>query len=108
MMHPKGPRRIYAWDLGNKLVMGVAPLIVCAFGDSEKCAKLKIDGSISMKELEAGLDSIPKDREIVFFCSSPQDITATERAAEYQQKGYTRVEVLSGGIDAWNAISGFL
>jgi len=103
------PRRLYAWDLCQKLRPGAAaPLLVCANDDPEQCARVKIDGSISFKEFESRLASIPTNREIVFFCSSFQDATAERRAVECQEKGFTRVEILAGGIDAWNAISSFL
>lgn len=104
-----GPRRLFAWDLGHKLRFGVAaPLLVCADDDPEKFARMKINGSISLTEFESRLDSIPTNREIVFYCSSPQDATATARAVDCQEKGFTQVEILTGGIDAWNAIASFL
>jgi len=108
-MNKHEPRRLFAWDLGHKLRPGLArPLVVCADADPEKCARMKINGSLSLKEFESRLDSIPRNREIVFFCSSPQDATAARRAAEYQEKGYTRISILAGGFDAWTSIANFL
>jgi rhodanese-related sulfurtransferase len=103
------PRRLFAWDLGHKLRSGLArPLVVCADDVPQQGERMKIDGSISLKEFESRLDSIPTNREIVFYGSPLQDATAARRAAECQKKGFTRVEILAGGIDAWNAISSFL
>jgi len=108
MKHPEAPRHIYAWDLTYKLGLGpAAPLVVCADEDPQKCAWAKIDGSISLKEFESRLGTLPKTQEIVFFCSSAEDASAVGRAAEYQDKGYTHVGILIGGLDAWNAIAGF-
>jgi rhodanese-related sulfurtransferase len=109
MKQPKAPRHIYAWDLAYKLGLGpAAPLVVCTDADPQERTRATIDGSISLKEFESGLGTLPKDREIVFYCSSSDDASAVGRAAEYQGKGYPRVGILIGGIDAWNAISGFL
>jgi hypothetical protein len=44
-----------------------APLLVCAYDDDEKCAKLAIDGSISLSELRARIPDLPKDELIVFY-----------------------------------------
>jgi rhodanese-related sulfurtransferase len=107
MKHPKAPRHIYAWDLAYQLGLGpAAPLVVCTDADPQKRTRATIDGSISLKEFESGLGTLPKDREIVFYSSD--DASAVARAAEYQEKGYPRVGILIGGIDAWNAISSFL
>lgn len=42
-------------------------LLVCAYDDEEKCRKLALEGSISLAELEDR--DVPKDREIIFYCS---------------------------------------
>jgi rhodanese-related sulfurtransferase len=109
MKLPKALRHVYAWDLAYKLGSGpAAPLVVCTDADPQKRTRATIDESISLKEFESGLGTLPKDREIVFYCSSSDDASAVGRAAEYQEKGYTRVGVLIGGINAWNAIASFL
>jgi rhodanese-related sulfurtransferase len=109
MKHSKALRPIYAWDLAYKLGLGpAAPLLVCTDADPEMRTRATIDGSVSLKEFQSGLGTLPKNREIVFYCSSSDDRSAVGRAVEYQDKGYTRVGILIGGIDAWNAISSFL
>lgn len=44
-------------------------MLVCAYDDSEKCRKIGIAESIPYPDLKSKLDSIPKSREIVFFCA---------------------------------------
>jgi hypothetical protein len=44
-------------------------LLVCAYNDTEKCKKQGIEESIPYPEFESKLDSIPKSKEIVFFCA---------------------------------------
>ena len=99
--------RLVAWDLAHKLVGPDAPLVVCAESDPAKCERMRIDEAMSLPEFEARLSSISTDREIVFYDYSHMDELATGRAAEYQQRGYNRAKVLSGGMEAWNAISSF-
>lgn len=47
------------------------------------------------------LREIPRDREIVTYCSCPADEAAIEAARQLQGGGFKRVEVLRGGWDAW-------
>jgi hypothetical protein len=48
---------------------GDGALLVCAYDDSEKCRKIGIEESIPYPDFKAKLDSIPKSKEIVFFCA---------------------------------------
>jgi hypothetical protein len=43
-------------------------LLVCAYDDEEKCAALKIPGSLLLRSLSSRLGSLPKDQEIIFYC----------------------------------------
>ena len=109
MKHPKALRPVYAWDLAHKLRLGpAAPLVVSADADLRQGTRATIDGSVSLKEFQSGLGTLPKNREIVFYGSSSDDPSAVGRATEYRDKGYTRVGILMGGIDAWDAIRSFL
>ena len=65
---PEAPRVSpqYVWD---KTHSGADTLLVCAYDDPAKCAKVKLQGAIDMRQLEARLASVPKDREIVFYCA---------------------------------------
>lgn len=104
----KKPRRIYAWDLAHEIGRGPdAPIVVCASSEPARLDWLKADGSLSLTEFESRLASVPTNHKIVFYCSSPEDAVATERAEQCQAKGFTRVQVLNGGMEAWNAISVF-
>ena len=43
-------------------------LLVCAYADEAKCRQLRLDGSISLSELERKLASVTKDKELIFYC----------------------------------------
>ena len=43
-------------------------LLVCAYDDEQKCASMKIPGSITMRELHERLPSLPRTQELVFYC----------------------------------------
>jgi hypothetical protein len=44
-------------------------LLVCAYDDDEKCRKYYLDGAIPMSEFREMEDSLPRDREIIFYCA---------------------------------------
>ena len=106
-MRRNGPLRLFAWDLAHKLAGSDPPLVVCAESDPAKCERMKIEGAMSLIEFEARLSSISAGREIVFYDFEPMNEVASRRASEYEQRGYSRAKVLSGGMEAWNAISSF-
>jgi hypothetical protein len=59
--------RIGAAEAHRKVEAGEA-LLVCAYDDEQKCAGMKLEGSITMAELRRKLSSLPPDREIILYC----------------------------------------
>lgn len=51
----------------HKLVESGEALLVCAYDDEDKCRKMGLEGSVSLKRLESQLSSIGKDRLLVFY-----------------------------------------
>jgi rhodanese-related sulfurtransferase len=49
----------------------------------------------------APLKDLPKDREIVTYCSCPADESSISAAQTFQEAGFTRVRVLKGGWTEW-------
>ena len=43
-------------------------LLVCAYDDA-RCARVKLEGSIPLSELERRATSLPKDQQLIFFCA---------------------------------------
>jgi rhodanese-related sulfurtransferase len=78
-------------------------LLVCAYEDEAKCRMLNLDGSISFATLQSRAASLPKTQEIIFYWAWPGEASAVGQAAKYQAQGFTNVNVLTGGVEAWRA-----
>ncbi|MET0517057.1 MAG: DedA family protein/thiosulfate sulfurtransferase GlpE [Nitrospiraceae bacterium] len=62
-----------------------------------------IPGAINflMEEIEHRHHEIPRDRDIVLFCTCPNEVSSARTAFLLKKKGITRVRPLEGGLDAW-------
>ena len=58
---------------------------------------------IGVGDVEARLHDLPRDRDIIFYCSCPNEASAALVAKKLIQLGYKRVRPLAGGLDAWLA-----
>ncbi len=86
----------------HKMVAAGEALLVCAYAD-DNCKSNMLHGALFRSELEARLSSLPKDQKIIFYCGWPGEGTSASLAVTYQNKGYTHVMALKGGIKAWTA-----
>jgi hypothetical protein len=43
-------------------------LLVCAYDDRARCRSLHIEGAIDLVELQAQEATLPRDRELIFYC----------------------------------------
>ncbi|MCC2643127.1 MAG: conserved rane protein of unknown function, dedA family [Nitrospira sp.] len=64
-----------------------------------------IPGAINftLEEIEHRHLEIPRDRDIVLYCSCPNEISSARTAFLLKQKGIDRVRPLEGGLNAWRA-----
>lgn len=62
-----------------------------------------IPGAVHMDaaDLEEAINVIPRDREIVLFCSCPNEATAAQMAMRLRNHGITRIRPLAGGLSGW-------
>jgi hypothetical protein len=60
--------RITPQEAFSKVKAGQATL-VCGYEDEEKFKALRLEGAISFAGFQAMLPSLPKDREIIFYCA---------------------------------------
>ncbi len=56
---------------------------------------------MTLDEVEKRVSELPKGREIIAYCSCPNEVTAAKVALLLKRKGITSVRPLLGGIDAW-------
>jgi rhodanese-related sulfurtransferase len=46
-------------------------------------------------------DEIPRDRDIILYCTCPSEATAAKMAMNLRKLGIYRVRPLRGGFDMW-------
>ncbi len=56
---------------------------------------------MSMEELPHLQEDIPRDRDVVVYCTCPNEATSALTALRLRQLGITRVRPLAGGYFAW-------
>ncbi len=59
--------RVTVQETRPKVAAGRA-LLVCGYEDEAKCRSMLLDGASTMAGLESRLPSLPKDKEIIFYC----------------------------------------
>jgi len=96
--------RITVEELRGLHERGKQPLVVdVRSAVARKADGRLIPGALAMDpaEIESRLRELPKDRDIVFYCSCPNEASAAQVAKQLIELGYTRVRPLAGGLDAW-------
>jgi membrane protein DedA with SNARE-associated domain/rhodanese-related sulfurtransferase len=58
---------------------------------------------MDVSEVDRWLDEVPTDREIIFYCTCPNEAAAARVARKLMDLGYPHVRPLLGGLDAWIA-----
>lgn len=64
----------------------------------------KIKGAIRVdpENLDAGIKNLPKDKEIVTYCTCEKEATSGHIAKQLMAKGFKKVSALVGGFKAWD------
>jgi membrane protein DedA with SNARE-associated domain/rhodanese-related sulfurtransferase len=96
--------RITVDELHQKLEAGENPIILDlrSLGELEQDPSL-IRGALHMTidEVELRQQEIPRDRDVILYCSCPNEVSSARVALLLHRKGILRVRPLLGGIDAW-------
>ncbi len=61
--------RISAEEAHAHLASNPEAMLVCAYDDYQKFEQNHLEGAIPLHDLNAQAYSIPKDREIIFYCA---------------------------------------
>ena len=96
--------RISADELRRLMDDGKAPVIVDVRSPSVRDLDRRfIPGALAMDigDVEKRLEELPVDRDIVFYCTCPNEASAAFVAKRLIELGYARVRPLQGGLDAW-------
>lgn len=56
---------------------------------------------MALDEVEHRHHEIPRDRDIILYCSCPNEVSSARVALVLHRRGFSRVRPLLGGIDAW-------
>jgi membrane protein DedA with SNARE-associated domain/rhodanese-related sulfurtransferase len=56
---------------------------------------------IDAKELEQKNERLPRDREIILYCTCPNEATSARLAILLRKQGIQQIRPLEGGLDAW-------
>lgn len=96
--------RITADELHQKQEAGENLLVL----DLRSHSELEQDPSLvrgalhmSLDEVPLHLHEIPRDRDIILYCSCPNEVSSARTALLLHRNGIVRVRPLLGGIDAW-------
>jgi membrane protein DedA with SNARE-associated domain/rhodanese-related sulfurtransferase len=98
--------RIDAEELYLLMSAGRPPLIV----DVRSPTALTLDPRripgalhVPLLEVEQHLRDLPRDREVVAYCTCPNEASAAQVAKLLMNNGFRKVRPLYGGLDAWLA-----
>jgi membrane protein DedA with SNARE-associated domain/rhodanese-related sulfurtransferase len=96
--------RITIEELRRKLEAGENPIIVDLRSKEElEQDPLVIRGAVHflLDEIDQRRNELPRDRDIIVYCSCPNEVTSARAALQLHRKGFTRVRPLLGGLEAW-------
>ena len=99
--------RLTAQEVADKLAAGEDPMIIDLRSHGARQTEAGILGSLSLslEDLKAKPEDLPRDRDVILYCDCPEDAASVQGAILLRKLGFTRVWPLAGGIEAWRAIS---
>jgi membrane protein DedA with SNARE-associated domain/rhodanese-related sulfurtransferase len=98
--------RISVAELHAQMQLEPAPIIVDVRSPSAQQLELRrIPGAlhVPVHDVAQHVGTLPRDREIIFYCTCPNEASAAQAARLLMNHGFRRVRPLHGGLDAWIA-----
>jgi rhodanese-related sulfurtransferase len=98
--------RISVADLFTLIEAGAAPLIIDVRSATAHALDARtIPGAlrIALSDAKEHLAQLPRDRDVVLYCTCPNEASAAQVAKLLMTHGFKRVRPLHGGLDAWIA-----
>ncbi len=96
--------RISVAELREQMDAGAAPLIVDVRSTTAQTLEQhRIPGALHVPVQDAArhLEELPRDREIILYCTCPNEASAAKVARLLMDAGFRRVRPLKGGLEAW-------
>jgi rhodanese-related sulfurtransferase len=93
-------RLISREELKEKLDRGDDFYLLMTLGDFAFQAA-HIPGSMNISRLEDALARVPKDGEVVVYCSNPMCPASPAAYRMLEQAGYTDIRRYAGGVNYW-------
>jgi membrane protein DedA with SNARE-associated domain/rhodanese-related sulfurtransferase len=98
--------RIGVDELHRLMDAGHAPLVVDVRTPTALAMQpRRIPGAVhvTLQEFDEHVKDLPRDREIILYCTCPNEASAAQIAKMLLDSGFRRVRPLLGGLDAWIA-----
>jgi membrane protein DedA with SNARE-associated domain/rhodanese-related sulfurtransferase len=98
--------RITVADLYDLVRAGASPLIIDVRSATARQIEPRwIPGAlhVPLHEVAKHVEDLPRDRDIIVYCTCPSEASAARVAKILMNHGFTRVRPLAGGLDAWVA-----
>lgn len=98
--------RISVADLYELIQGGAAPVILDVRSITARELEPRwIPGAlhVPLQDVAKQLKELPRDREIILYCTCPSEASAARVARILMNQGFKRVRPLHGGLDAWVA-----
>jgi rhodanese-related sulfurtransferase len=104
VLHKLRMARITVQELRQMQESGGSPVILDLRAQFElEKERTIISGAVhlDLSDVTKRAQDFPQDREIVVYCSCPNEVTSARVALQLHRKGFKRVRPLLGGVDAW-------
>src|SRR5258706_3062308 len=98
--------RINVDELYRLMDAGAIPVIVDVRSHTARALEpRRIPGArhVPLGAVGQHVKDLPRDRDIILYCTCPNEVSAAEAAKLLMDNGFTRVRPLHGGLEAWIA-----
>ncbi|HEY0745476.1 MAG TPA: DedA family protein/thiosulfate sulfurtransferase GlpE [Steroidobacteraceae bacterium] len=98
--------RISVAELYDLIQSGTEPLIIDVRSATARTLEPHwIPGAlhISLSDVDMHLKDLPRDRDIILYCTCPSEASAARVAKILMKRGFKQVRPLHGGLEAWVA-----
>jgi membrane protein DedA with SNARE-associated domain/rhodanese-related sulfurtransferase len=98
--------RISVDELYRLIDAGAAPVIVDVRSPTARALEpRRIPGAlhVPLHAVDHHVKDLPRDREIILYCTCPNEASAAQVAKLLMNSGFAKVRPLHGGLDAWIA-----